>query len=229
MKTVSVIGYGQIGGALVRGIADLDGWQLGQVLTRHLVPDLANHTLDLESFLAHPANLIVDAAGHDVLRAVGPRALACAPVWSVGAVAMAEPAFRARVASASRQSGHHLRLFACGMGNMPLSARRLWITMRGPVIKETWTGPLSHAIARWPDQLNTAVAAALNGPGLDATELTLQSGHPDAPHEIAIVAESDGMTWDRTIRFNLCPDAPHPVARMLLSELARANRSWQSV
>lgn len=229
MKTVSVIGYGEIGRTLVRGIAGMDGWQLGRILTRRSVPDLALHTLDVEEFLAHPAHLIVDAAGPNILRVIGPKALACAPLWSLGAVAMAEPTFRARVTSASRQSGHHLRLFACGMGNMPLSARRMWITMRSPEIKETWTGPLSQAVARWPDRLNTAVAAALNGPGLDATELTMESGDPNAPHEIDLVAEGEGITWHRTIRFDVRADAPHPVAQMLLSELARADRSWQSV
>ena len=229
MRTVSVIGYGQIGSALVRGIADLDACQLGRVLTRHPVPRLAAHTTDVDAFLAHPADLIIDAAGPDILRALGPRALACAPVWSVGAVAMAESDFRTQIASVSQQSGHHLRLFACGMANMPLRARAMSITMRGPEIKEAWTGPLSRAVARWPDRLNTAVAAALNGPGLDATVLTMENDGPDAPHEIGITAEADGIAWHRTIRFDMAPDMPHPVARMLLSELARADHAWNGV
>lgn len=229
MKTVSVIGRGEIGGALVRGIADLKAWQVGRVLTRRPVPDLAAQTQDVEVFLAHPADLIIDAAGPEALRVLGPRALARAPVWSVGAVAMAEPAFQRRIAAVSKESGHHLRLFACGMANMPLTARRLQITMRAPEIETSWTGPLSQAVASFPDRLNTAVAAALNGPGLEATTLCMQAAGAEAPHEIEIEAEGDGITWQRAIRFDAASQAQHPVAQMLLNELARADRYWQGV
>ncbi len=229
MRTVSVIGHGEIGSALVRGIADLEAWQLGRVLTRRPVRDLAGQTQDVEVFLAHPSDLIIDAAGPDALRVLGPRALASAPVWSVGAVAMAEPVFQARIASVSKRSGHHLRLFACGMANMPLTARRLRIAMRAPEIETSWTGPLSQAVAKWPDRLNTAVAAALTGPGLAATMLSMQAAGADAPHEIEIEAEGDGITWQRTIRFAMTSEGPHPVAQMLLTELARADRYWQGV
>lgn len=229
MKTVSVIGHGQIGSALVRGIGDLEMWQIGRVLTRRPLPGLAAHTTDLEAFLAHPADLIIDTAGPDALRDVGPRALFEAPLWSVGAVAMANSGFRVRVASVSKASGHTLRLFACGMANMPLLARKLRITMRGPEIEVPWTGPLSQAINRWPDRLNTAVATALSGPGLQATMLTMESGSPGTPHEIKVAAEGDGIAWQRTIRFDLTADAPHPVAQMLLSELEREGRVWQGV
>lgn len=224
-----MIGHGKIGGALVHGIAGLKAWQLGRVLTRRPVPDLVGQTQDVDVFLAHPACLIIDAAGPDALRALGPKALDRAPVWSVGAVSMAAPEFQARIASVSKQSGHHLRLFACGMANMPLTAQRLCITMRAPEIEASWTGPLSQAVAYWPDRLNTAVATALNGPGLDATTLRMQAGGADAPHEIEVEAEADGITWQRSIRFDPTLQAPHPVARMLLNELVRAGRYWQGV
>ena len=188
MKTVSVIGHGQIGSALVRGVGDLETWQIGRVLTRRVVPGLAAHTTDAQGFLAHPADLIIDTAGPEALRDLGPKALAVAPLWSVGAVAMADADVRARIASVAGASGHALRLFACGMANMPLQARQLHITMRGPEIEAPWTGPLSQAVDRWPDRLNTAVAAALNGPGLEATMLTMESGGPGAPHEIEVEA-----------------------------------------
>jgi aspartate dehydrogenase len=229
VKTISIIGYGQIGSAMVRGLAKLASCRLGRILTRHPLPDLATQTQDVDAFLSHPADLIIDTAGPEALRTLGPRALACAPVWSVGAVAMAEPLFRARVASVSQQSGNHLRLFACGMSNMPLSATRMQITMRAGEIEEHWRGPLSHAVSRWPDRLNTAVAAALNGPGLEATELVMEPGSPDAAHQIDLVAEADGISWQRSIRFDLHPDAPHPVAQMMLAELACAERFWQGI
>ncbi|MEW9919791.1 hypothetical protein AB2B41_09260 [Marimonas sp. MJW-29] len=198
MKTVSVIGYGEIGSALVQRISDLDGWRLGRVLTRHPVPGLPGHTTEAEAFLGHRADLIIDSAGPDALRDFGPGALSLAPFWSVGAVAMADAAFHARIATVSAQSGHPLRLFACGMANMPLQARKLEITMRGPEIEEPWTGTLSRAVVRWPDRLNTAVAMALNGPGLEATVLTMESGGVDTPHEIDVRAEGDGIRWHST-------------------------------
>lgn len=213
----------------MRGIANLEAWRLGRVLTRRWVPDLEGQTQDGNAFFAFPADLIIDAAGPDVLRTLGPRALANAPVWSVGAVAMAAPDFQARVAAVSERSGHRLRLFACGMANMPLTARHLRITVLAPDIEAPWTGPLSQAVVRWPDKLNTAVAAALNGPGLAATMLSMQAGHADGTQEIEVEAEGDGITWQRTIRFHATSQAPHPVSRMLLKELARDDRYWQGV
>lgn len=122
-----------------------------------------------------------------------------------------------------------MRLFACGMANMPLPVQRLQITMRGAELEQDWNGPLSHAVARWPDKLNTAVAAALNGPGLKATELTMEKGDPDALHEIVVTAESEGVEWHRSVRFEAHSKRPHPVAQMLLCELSRATRQWQGV
>ena len=60
MRTVSVIGYGHIGSALVAGIADVQGWQLGRVLTRRPVPGLSTQTQDPGAFLAHPSDLIIE-------------------------------------------------------------------------------------------------------------------------------------------------------------------------
>ena len=57
----------------------------------------------------------------------------------------------------------------------------------------------------------------------------MERGGPGATHEIDIDAGQDGIVWRRTIRFDPKPDDPHPVAQMLLSELARAGRSWQGV
>nr|WP_281403122.1 aspartate dehydrogenase domain-containing protein [Sulfitobacter aestuariivivens] len=101
--------------------------------------------------------------------------------------------------------------------------------MRSAEIEASWTGPLSQAVARWPDMLNSAVAVALNGPGLEATVLSMQAGGTNGVHEIEIEAEEDGITWQRTIRFDASSQTSHPVARMLLTELARANRRWRGV
>ena len=229
MRTVSIIGYGQIGRAVVEGIGDSEGWRLGRVLTRKPVPELACHTNDPEVFFARRADLIIEAAGPGALRALGVKALAAAPLWSVGAVAMADAVFREQVEAVAQKSGYQLRLFACGMADMPLVARRLRITMRGPEIDSSWAGKLSEAVERWPDHLNTAVATALNGPGIAATELVMEGGGPETAHEINIEAEGDDVTWQRTIRFDLKPDATHPVAQMLLTELAREGRGWQGV
>ena len=229
MKRVSIIGYGGIGAALVRGLANIEGWQLGQVMTRHAVADMAAHTSDIEGFLACPADLIIDAAGPEALRSLGSRALTHAPVWSVGAVALADPAFRAHITEVSRVSNHKLRLFACGMAGMPLDARTLRLTMRGPEITNGWTGSLYEAVALWPDRLNTAVACALQGPGIEATDLVMERAEPGAPNEIELTAQGDGTTWQRKVSFAMDPEAPHPVAQMLLTELSRAGRAWQAI
>lgn len=229
MKTVSIIGQGCIGRAFAEGLGGVDGWRIGRVLTRRPRPGVAMATTDPKVFLSRPADLIVDAAGPEALRALGARALAVAPVWSVGAVAMADPDGRAQMAAASRQSGHGLRLFACGMADMPLVADEMRITMRAPEITESWEGKLSDAVARWPDRLNTAVAVALNGPGLAATTLRMRQGAPGTPHRIELEGACAGITWRRAIRFDMETGAAHPVALMLLAELRRTVRFWHGV
>ncbi|MEX0285961.1 MAG: hypothetical protein AB3N23_15245 [Paracoccaceae bacterium] len=229
MKRLSLIGYGRIGGDVLRGLAEMDGYTCGAVLTRRPVSDLPQNTTDVAAFLKQPCDLIIETAGPEALRALGPQALAAAPVWSVGGLALADAGFRGRMAQLSATSGHRLRLFACGMANMPLRAETLDIVMRRDGMGPTWSGRLTDAVAIWPNDLNTAVAAALAGPGVEATHLTMEDSGRGGPHEIRLDACGPGGNWQRHYRLPDMSDASvcHPVAAMILTALQQETQPWQ--
>lgn len=222
MKKLSLIGHGGIGSALATGIVDLPDWLLGKVLTRHRPSSQPASTTDPTTFLSHPADLIIEAAGPGALREHGVAALAHAPIWTVGAAALADPAFRAEIEATSARSGHKLRLFACGLAGMPLEAERLSLTMRRPGLGAGWSGPLAEAVALFPNELNTAVAAALAGPGIEATQVRLEDSGAGGAHEILLEAECPVAAWRQSVTFAPAGEGTiHPVAAMILTALAR--------
>ncbi|GIX14054.1 MAG: hypothetical protein KatS3mg118_2013 [Paracoccaceae bacterium] len=216
MPVVSLIGHGAIGRAVA---ADLPpGWRLGAVLTRTPGP---GRMTDPARFLALPCDLIIEAAGPGALRAHGAAALAVAPVWSVGAAALADPALRAALARAAARSGHRLRLFANGIAGVLPAARALTVTMRRPGLGPRRCGTLAELLAAFPDDLNSATAAALAGPGIDRTRVVLEDSGPGGAHEIRAEGRSEAGSWTRVL--HLAPeDGRHPVAAAILEALRRA-------
>lgn len=219
MKSVSVIGHGRIGRTVVQGIERLADLQVVAVLTRTPIDGLTGNTTTADQFFSQSVDLIIDAAGPGALRQFGLEALSRAPVWSVGAVALADVTFRREMEQIRSKTGHELRLFANGMAWEELPANSLRITMRRPGFGGPWCGPLADAVARFPDDLNTAVAAALCGPGLEHTRLNLEDSGSGGIHQIRIEGEHPVASWQRAIQFPRPDQDPHPVAAMILGAL----------
>ena len=215
-KVVSVIGAGRIGGEVIRYVRDTPGLRLGRVLTRSGHPD----TGDLATFLDTPAALIVDAAGPQALRRTGAACLARSDLWSVGAAALADDALLEDLRAVAHGAGTRLRLFApwaFGIGTVPADAV-LQLSLRivrpgGPA----WTGRLDDAARQFPDEVNFAVAAALNGPGLAATRIELATAAAQDRHMI----ETDCVTEAGHVRSTLAltRDGRHPTALSLIAAL----------
>lgn len=216
MKTpVNLIGRGRIGAAVAGWIEGSDGHVLQSVIGR------------MGTWRAAP--LTIDAAGPHALRAHGEALLSQGDLWSVGAAALIDDDLRRRLASVASRTGHELRLFTgwiAGPTLAPAAANaRLHIEQHaprlGPAQGPLFSGPLRAAAARFPDHLNAATAAALAGPGIDATTIALHCSEDGGPHVIRARFEAPGQIIQTDVRFD---DGPHPVAQAIIAALeARGN------
>ena len=210
--TVNLIGQGAIGGAVAEWLRGAEDYRLQGVIRR---------TQDRWQ----PADLCIDTAGPGALREFGPRLLAQGPLWTVGAAALIDPAFHHQMQAAARSSGHGLRLFTpwiTGPGLAPQSqATRLHIAQSAPKLGPTpgllFDGPLTEAAQRFRDHLNTATAAALTGPGVGATTISLTSANPGAPHRIAARFDMPGCQIATEVTFG--SGGMHPVAAAIIAAL----------
>lgn len=221
MQTVALIGRGRIGAGVADWLRAAPGYALAGVIGRgDALPAAA---------------LAIDTAGPAALRQHGEAALAQGDLWTVGAAALADPALRARLEAVAGRTGHRLRLFTGWITGPALcppgSPARLEITQSaprlGPAPGEIFHGPLTEAARQFPDHLNTATAAALCGPGMDATTIRLVSSADGGPHVIHARFIMPGQLIETETRFGTDPDAPHPVAAAIITALAR-REGWIS-
>jgi aspartate dehydrogenase len=214
-KPVNLIGRGRIGAAVADWLPASDSHVLQSVIGR--------------TGSWRPAPLTIDAAGPQALRAHGEALLAEGDLWSVGAAALIDDDFRGRLAEVAARNGHELRLFTgwiAGPALAPAGANaRLHIEQQaprlGPAPGALFSGSLREAAARFPDHLNTATAAALAGPGIDATTIVLHCSDDGDPHVIRARFEVPGHTIRTDVQF---AGGPHPVAQAIIAALEACGR-----
>ncbi len=212
--TVTLIGRGRIGSEVADGLRALPAYKLIAVLGRD--------ARDLP-----PAHLTIDAAGPDALRTYGADALQNGDLWTVGAVALADQTLRSQLASLAQRKDRELRLFTAWIAGPSLCPpdvpARLFIRQSAPRLADKpdviFRGPLADAVHRFPGYLNAATAAAITGPGIEATRVTLVSTPDGGPHKISARFEMPGQTIRTDVRFD--QSKPHPVAAAILAALAR--------
>ena len=216
VRTVSLIGAGRIGGAVAEFVRTAPGLSLGQVQTRSGDPG---------AVFAAPADLVIDTAGPEALRAFGPRALERGDLWTVGAAALADAGFRDEMMAAARDHGTTLTLFSpwvAGLGHgLPGDARHLHIRAERPGIGAAWAGPLAEAVRLFPDDLNSAVAAALCGPGIAATTVEMADSGPGGAHRIEARLVTAFATFTSVAEFHDAPGTLHPTAAAIIGALRR--------
>ncbi|SPH17532.1 L-aspartate dehydrogenase [Defluviimonas aquaemixtae] len=218
-RTVSVIGAGRIGRGVIAFLRATPHFQLSRVLTRGGPPD----TADPDAFLAAPAGLIIETAGPGALRAFGPQALAKADLWTVCAGALADDAFRRRLEEVAEAHGTRLRLFSpwfAGIGHgADDHTARLHIRAARPGLGASWSGSLREAITLFPYDLNSAVAAALCGPGLDATSVELLDSGAHGAHRIDTELVTATGRFMSNVVFHPCETEIHPTAASIVGAL----------
>lgn len=210
---VALIGSGRIGGAVAAWLAAAPDYRLAAVIGRTGPAPLAR--------------LTIDCAGPAALRARGACALEAGELWTVGAAALIDADLRAALLAIARRTGHRLRLFTPWIAGPTLcppgTPGRLHVAQWGPGLAATpgllFEGSLVEAAARHPDHLNTATAAALTGPGIAATTVSLHATEPGGAHRIAARFEMPGQTVATDVSFD--GTGPHPVAQALIAALDR--------
>lgn len=216
--TINIVGAGRIGRPVIDQIRSNADFALGRILTRSGKPD----TSDIGTFLAHSADIIIDTAGPAWLRAHGVEVIDHADVWTVGGAALADDGFRAELEDAARRAGHRLRLFSHWIAGADHAGPGSTLHIRQHRPGDGWSGSLREAAEAHADTVNSAVSAALVGPGLDTTTFELvDSGHGGG-HAFEANLETPFGRFSTQIDFG-DPDSsePHPTAAALIAALWR--------
>lgn len=206
--TVSIIGAGRIGRQVIEHVNHAPRLRLGSVLTR---------SADPAAFFARPADLVVDCAGPEALRRYGVDCLRRADLWTVSAAALIEDALRVGLETVAGDAGTRLCLFApwiAGIGQGQAISLELHVSRPGS--GASFSGSLREAAALFPDELNFATAAALCGPGIEATRITMEDA---APHRLE--ARLTGRTGRFTTSVTFTGQGPHPTAQSIIAGLDR--------
>jgi aspartate dehydrogenase len=200
---VGLIGYGAIGRPLAEAVA---AGQAGPIqITAVLVREPGRYpppaggallTADREAFLAAAGELVVEAGGHDALRAYGEPVLRSGrDLMVVSAGAFADDELLARLQAAARATGRQILIpsgaiagldvisagAVGGLDEVTITTRKPPAAWKGtpgeaqalaatePVL--LYEGPARAGVALFPQNVNVAAALALAGVGLDATAM----------------------------------------------------------
>jgi aspartate dehydrogenase len=194
-----LIGLGAIGRGVVRiaGERHPDAIVFVGALVRDLVrrragtgPDVVGSIGEL---LSRKPEVVVEAAGHDALRANGAAVLrAGVDLIVLSAGALADPALAEELAAAARSGGARLRIPSAaiagldairaaaveGIDRVTHTTRKPAHTLLPPDVaaalvgpREIYRGSARSGVLRFPESVNVAAAVSLAGIGLDRTEL----------------------------------------------------------
>ncbi len=234
LRRLGLIGAGGIGGPVFAAsqAGQLPGWEVCGVLVRR-VDAQRDHlfTTELGVFLATRPDLIVEVAGPMALAAMGEQLLRRAETWTVSAAALVDEALVQRLEAVGRECGHRLRILPGALAGLdgvaaaaaaPGTKLQLDIELLpGPGMAELrFGGSVREAARRFPNAVNIAVAAALAGPGLDATRVDVRHPGPVARHRLMVHAESAAGTLKVEVQPEL-RQAVHPVACGVIAALRR--------
>lgn len=236
-RRFALIGHGRIGAPVVQAWRDgaLDGWTLAAVLVRQAPADAEPWmTTDIDAFLASAPDLIVEAAGPPALAAHAVAALAVADLWTVSAAALADAELTARIMRQARLHGHRLRVLAgaiAGLDGVAMSSVDPDVALDLEVelmpgaepAGERFRGSVREAASLFPNSVNVAAAAALAGPGLDATRIRVSHPGKVARNRLALTAESRFGTVRAEVLPRVGPGI-HPVAASIAAALQQQLR-----
>lgn len=248
MHEIGVIGHGAMArylGARLQGSAA----RLVAVLARPGREAAAREALGVAAVttaeeLAARADLVVDCAGHEGLRAHGAALLAAGcPVITLSLGALADEALHAALTQAAARGGTHLRLASGAIGGLDaLSAAAVGgldrVRYTGTKPPTGWRGspaeavldldrltaPATHfegsardAALRYPKNANVAAAVALAGLGFDATQVRLVADPATTRNTHRIEAEGAFGRLNVTISGDSLPDTPRTSALAAMS------------
>lgn len=264
MKTVGLIGYGAIGRHIIKSWPTIaQDYVLSSVIGRtHQLAEIKSTcgsdvlvTDGDDEFLACMPDIVIEAAGHNAVRAFGPKVLAAGRqlyLLSVGAIA--DETTSEALRKASGEGGGRILVPAGALagfdGLMALCSsglRRVNYTSRKPAFAwdgtpgaelynldairaatTLFSGSAREAARLYPKNANLAAAVAMAGLGFDATNITLIAD-PNISHNVGEI-DAEGDLGSLFVRVSGEADPANPktsaiVGASVISALANQSAS----
>ena len=186
MKRVGLIGCGTIGRPVARVLlaGAAGAHELAAVLARGARELDGFPVIDsAEKFFAGGHDLIIEAAGPAAFRALVPAALEHCEVWAVSPLQLADPMLEREIRRITAATGHALRIAPGALAAFDgiatamaggLERLDVFIDLGPGDASERellFEGTAREVGLRFPEGVNVVIAAALAGPGLDATHV----------------------------------------------------------
>ena len=240
VKRVGVIGCGAIGRPVARALlaGTAGSHSLAAVLARtrreldgFLVTD------DADKFLAAGHDLIIEAGGPAAFRALVPAALERCEVWAVSPLPLADAVLEREIRRISASTGHALRIVPGALAAfdgiataMAGGLERLDVFIDLGVGESSepellFEGTAREVGLRFPEGVNVVIAAALAGPGLDATNVrVMRPPRGSAGRTMGFTVRSRAGVFELIARPRVVrAEDIHTVAASLLAMLRREN------
>ena len=186
MRRAGLIGCGGIGRPVARALraGTAGAHSLAAVLARSARRlDGFEVTADAQAFLAGGYDLIVEAGGPGAFRAIVPAALERCEVWAVSPIPLADPAVEREIRRIAASTGHALRIAPGALAAFDgiatamaagIEALDVFVDLGAgdaTAPELLFEGTAREVGLRFSEGVNVAIAAALAGPGLDATRV----------------------------------------------------------
>ncbi len=238
MKRVGLIGCGAIGRPVARALlaGTAGAHSLAAVLARSARQlDGFEVTADAEGFLAGRYDLVIEAGGPAAFRALVPSALERSEVWAVSPIPLADLKLEQDIRRIAATTGHPLRIAPGALAAfdgiataMAGGLERLDVFIDlGPGEASTpellFEGTARAVGQRFSEGVNVVIAAALAGPGLDATHVrVMRPPRGTAGRTMGFTVRSRAGVFELTARPRVVPaEDIHTVAASLIAMLRR--------
>jgi len=238
VKRVGLIGCGGIGRPVARALlaGTVGAHTLAAVLARSPRQlDGFAVTADVETFLAGRYDLIVETGGPTAFRTLVPAALERCEVWAVSPIPLADRAFEQEVRRIAATTGHPLRIAPGALAAFDgiatamaggLERLDVFVDLGAGESSERellFEGTARAVGQRFSEGVNVAIAAALAGPGLDATQVRVTRPAKGAiGRTMGFTVRSRAGVFELTARPRVVPaEDIHTVAASLIAMLRR--------
>jgi aspartate dehydrogenase len=252
-RRIGLIGYGAIAKALLQTVEPGTArWTVAGIVRKTAIAEsMAGYPVcrNIDELLALKPDLIVECAGHEALRTLGPRVLSAGVDLLIASTgALADASIEAGLRSAAAQGRSRALLVAGAVGGLDAlaAARHSGLAQvryigrkppgawRGTAAEQTvdlskftssavqiFDGSARQAALRFPQNANVAAAIALAGVGFDLTRVHLfaDPGISDNLHRIEAVGAFGRFQIE--LAGVALPDNPR-TSRLTVGSLARA-------
>jgi aspartate dehydrogenase len=240
MKRVGLIGCGAIGRPVARALL------AGKAGAHSLAAVLARTAREIDGFpvtdsackfLAAGSELIIEAGGPEAFRAHVPAALERCEVWAVSPIPLADPVLEREIRRIAASTGHMLRIAPGALAAFDgiatamaggLERLDVFIDLGAGEASEPellFEGTAREVGLRFPEGVNVVIAAALAGPGLDATHArVMRPPRGSTGRAMGFTARSQTGVFELMARPRVVrAEDIHTVAASLIAMLRREN------